>query len=203
MSAQAIDNTNMKRYLGKADLIGFLPKLSYSVSGTNVTVTEQSTFGEGDDLKVTHVRLHDKFGGQVNGSIAKGGSGYTGTPTVGFSGGAGTGAAATAVVTNGKVTGVNVTNGGSGYTGAPVVTLTGGGGTGATAVATVVGGVVTAVTLSSSPIVLSSSGLDRSEPLSLTATVISQKECVADGSAKNIGATGELGHWDEQKNNIL
>lgn len=115
---------------------------------------------------------------------------------------AGTGATATATVSGGEVTGITVTAGGSGYGSPPSITITGAG-TGATAVATVVGGVVTAVTLSSSPIVLSSSGLDRSEPLSLTATVISQKECVADGSAKNIGATGELGHWDEQKNNIL
>jgi hypothetical protein len=75
------------------------------------------------------------------------GSLYTSTPSVGFSGGAGSGAAATATVVNGRVTGITITNGGTGYTSAPTIAITGGGGTGATAVATVAGGVVTAITV--------------------------------------------------------
>ena len=52
---------------------------------------------------------------------------YGSAPTVTFSGGGGSGAAATAVINgNGLVTAVNVTNIGSGYTSAPVVTLSGG-----------------------------------------------------------------------------
>jgi hypothetical protein len=64
-----------------------------------------------------------------------GGSGYSSPPTVAFTGGGGTGAAATAVVTAGVVTAINVTNPGSGYTSEPTVTLSGGGGTGAGGIA--------------------------------------------------------------------
>lgn len=56
-------------------------------------------------------------------TIVSGGSGYTSTPAVTFSGGGGTGAAAVATVSGGVVTAVNVTNGGSGYTSAPTVTI--------------------------------------------------------------------------------
>lgn len=70
---------------------------------------------------------------QVN--IGAAGSGYTTAPAVGFTGGGGTGAAATATITSGAVTAITMTNNGSGYTTAPTVALTGGGGTGATAVA--------------------------------------------------------------------
>ena len=55
--------------------------------------------------------------------MTSGGSGYTTVPAVTFSGGAGTGAAATAVVTGGVVTSVNVTNGGTGYTTDPTVAI--------------------------------------------------------------------------------
>jgi hypothetical protein len=61
----------------------------------------------------------------------------------------GTGAAGTAVVTSGAVTGITLVAGGSGYTTAPVVVFAGGGGTGATATATVSGGAVTGFSISS------------------------------------------------------
>jgi hypothetical protein len=70
-------------------------------------------------------------------TVSAGGSGYTSAPTVGFSGGGGTGATGTATVSGGEVTAVTITAAGSGYTSAPAVTFTGGGGTGATATATV------------------------------------------------------------------
>lgn len=70
--------------------------------------------------------------------ITNGGSGYTSAPTVSFSGGGGSGAAATAYVgTGGAITAILVTNHGSGYTSAPTVSFSGGGGSGATATATV------------------------------------------------------------------
>jgi hypothetical protein len=56
-------------------------------------------------------------------TVTNPGSGYASVPAVTFSGGAGTGAAATAVLTNGSVTSVTVTNGGSGYTSDPTVTI--------------------------------------------------------------------------------
>ncbi len=47
-------------------------------------------------------------------------------PSVGFTGGGGSGATATAVLTKNILTGITVTAGGSGYTSAPTVTFTGG-----------------------------------------------------------------------------
>jgi FtsP/CotA-like multicopper oxidase with cupredoxin domain len=55
-------------------------------------------------------------------ALQSGGSGYT-TPTVVLTGGAGTGATATARVSNGVVLGLVLTNPGTGYTSAPTVTL--------------------------------------------------------------------------------
>lgn len=57
-------------------------------------------------------------------ALTKSGSGYTVAPTVEFTGGAGSGATATAVIQGGKVTEVNVTAPGTGYTSAPAVAFT-------------------------------------------------------------------------------
>lgn len=59
----------------------------------------------------------------------------------------GTGAAGTATVGSGAVTGVTVGSGGTGYLSAPTVVFTGGGGTGAAATAAISGGIVTGVTI--------------------------------------------------------
>lgn len=67
--------------------------------------------------------------------ITNAGSAYTSAPTVGFSGGGGSGAAATATIANGVIVDVTVTNAGTGYTGTPAVTFSGGGGSGAAATA--------------------------------------------------------------------
>lgn len=69
--------------------------------------------------------------------VTNGGSGYTSVPTVTFTGGAGSGAAATAIVFRGAVVGVIVTTEGSGYTSAPTIGFSGGGGTGAAATASI------------------------------------------------------------------
>lgn len=76
--------------------------------------------------------------GQVaSATVATGGigSGYTTTPTVAFSGGAGSGAAGTAVVVSGVLQSITMTANGSGYTSAPTIAFTGGGGSGAAATA--------------------------------------------------------------------
>jgi hypothetical protein len=64
-------------------------------------------------------------------TVTNGGTGYTSAPTVVFTGGGGTGAAATATVSSaGAVTGITLTSAGSGYTTAPTISYSGGGGTG-------------------------------------------------------------------------
>ena len=60
---------------------------------------------------------------------------YSTAPTISFTGGGGTWAAATATVSGGAVTGVSITAGGSGYTSAPSMAFSGGGGTGASVTA--------------------------------------------------------------------
>ncbi len=70
-------------------------------------------------------------------SLTSHGSGYTSIPTITFTGGGGTGAAAMALVSSQQVTGVVMINDGSGYTSTPSVTFTGGGGSGAAANVTV------------------------------------------------------------------
>jgi hypothetical protein len=68
------------------------------------------------------------------------GSGYTSAPSVTFTSGSGTGAAATAVLGTGlnagKVVAVTVTEDGQNYQVAPVIDFVGGGGSGAAATAT-------------------------------------------------------------------
>lgn len=71
-------------------------------------------------------------------AVTNGGSGYTSAPTVAFSGGGGTGVAASAVIdTAGAVRYIVITNWGSGYTSAPTVSFSGGSGSGAAATATI------------------------------------------------------------------
>src|SRR5919202_1139642 len=78
-------------------------------------------------------------------AVTNGGAGYTCSPAVAIAGG-GLSATATAVITDGAVTAVNITYPGTGYVSAPVIGFSGGGGTGAAATATV-GGVVSSVTI--------------------------------------------------------
>jgi RHS repeat-associated protein len=67
-------------------------------------------------------------------TITGGGSGYTSAPTIGFSGGGGSGATATAALSS-AVAGLSITAGGSGYTSAPTIGFSGGNGSGAAATA--------------------------------------------------------------------
>lgn len=67
-------------------------------------------------------------------TLVSGGQGYTGTPTVSFVGGGGSGASVTATVSGGVVTGFTGLVGGTGYTTAPTVNFSGGGGSSADAI---------------------------------------------------------------------
>ena len=76
--------------------------------------------------------------GVVAATVAGGnaGSGYTTPPAITFTGGGGTGAAATCVLSSDGVGTITITNAGSGYTTAPTMVFTGGGGSAAAAVVT-------------------------------------------------------------------
>jgi hypothetical protein len=76
-------------------------------------------------------------------------------------------AVASAVISNGRIISVNITNAGAGYTQAPVVTLNSNTGTGATATAVVTGGRLSAITVTAAgsgyqdvTVVLTSSGVN-------------------------------------------
>lgn len=74
-----------------------------------------------------------------NVTVTAGGSGYTSAPTISFTGGGGSSAAATATINaDGEVNGAAVTNQGTGFTSAPTVSFSGGSGSGAEAKATII-----------------------------------------------------------------
>jgi FtsP/CotA-like multicopper oxidase with cupredoxin domain len=109
-----------------------------------VKFTNYLPTGPGGDLFIPTDTTYMGAGMGPGGSIyavnvTNSGTGYTGAPTVNFTGGAGTGVAATATVVGGKVVSILVTAGGASYTSAPAVSFTGGGGTGATATAVLAG----------------------------------------------------------------
>jgi len=128
------------------------PNATYSWSITNGTITTSSTG------TVDHVTL------------GSGGSGYTSAPTVIFTGGGGSGAAATAVLSGTSIASFAMTNVGSGYTSAPTVSFTGGGGSGATAAAVLGTGIIYTAS-STSPVTLTLTKTEGTCSLSSNATV--------------------------------
>jgi hypothetical protein len=68
--------------------------------------------------------------GVVAVSLNNQGTGYTSAPAVSFTGGGGTGAAATALISDGKIVKIIVTNPGKDYVSSPTVSFAGGGGSG-------------------------------------------------------------------------
>lgn len=65
-------------------------------------------------------------GAVANISVVSAGAGYTTAPTIGFTGGGGSGLTASASISSGTVSGITITGNGSGFTSAPSVTVTGG-----------------------------------------------------------------------------
>lgn len=122
------------------------PTISFSGSGgtgaaatavigelSTVTVTDGGAGGQIASVTVNTGGLNFKTVARIR--VTAGGSGYTSPPTVAISGGGGSGATATAVLTGDVVTAVNITAGGANYTSNPTVSFSGGGGAGATAIA--------------------------------------------------------------------
>jgi autotransporter-associated beta strand protein len=120
---------------------------------------------------------------------------YLAAPTVTISGGGGTGATATAVLTSGVVSGIMITNAGTGYTTAPTIAFTGGTvttalvnptGTGNAANFVVAGIQVTnpGSGYTSAPSVTFSSGSGTTATANLSAAIL--------GAAASIGGTGDM-----------
>jgi uncharacterized repeat protein (TIGR01451 family) len=97
---------------------------------TNVAVIDRLSAGftyQPGSTTINGSPAADPSGRYVAGiSITNGGSGYTTAPTISFSGGGGSGAAAKAVLTAGVVTNIVITNPGFGYTSAPAVIFSSG-----------------------------------------------------------------------------
>lgn len=113
------------------------PSVSFGGPGTGASATATVGAYPWTQQSPTESGGWTATGGVVTGvTVTAGGSGYTSAPSVTFTGGGGTGAAATATVSVGAVISVTATAGGSGYTSAPMVGF-GGPGTGAAATATI------------------------------------------------------------------
>lgn len=206
MPVKPFDNTNLLQMCRDCGAVGFVPALAYTFNTGigDVVVTNSSTIPSGDTLRKVLVRLVDQFGGEVRGHIdgSSGGDGYTSAPVVAFSGGGGSGAAGTAVISNGRVTGVTITAPGTGYTSAPTISFTGGGGSGAAGTVVLSGSAVASVTMAAddNAVTLSATTLNTSKPISIMATILTAGQIAADGGAYYIQAAGTLASWDVQKN---
>ena len=135
-------------YLSHAFLTCNMPATTACVSGNPAPSVAGGVRICGDlNVKGTTVDLVPS-GGIGSVTVTNQGNKYSSAPSVGFTGGGGSGATATAVMSGGgsnqKVASITVTNPGSGYTSAPTITFTGGGSptTAAAATATVSNGVI-------------------------------------------------------------
>lgn len=125
-----------------ANVIGGVNGVTGQYEGSHAFLGAESVLGSKPKILLAPGFTHTRRANAVSDiAVTVQGSGYTSAPAVGFSGGSGTGAAATAVLgtgaTAGKVVSVTITNPGSGYTSAPTIAFTGGAGTGAAATASV------------------------------------------------------------------
>src|SRR6266404_8908303 len=96
--------------------VGFVPPAAFRAANVSAVVGQINsttcTVAPGETCPVHGFIVNDP------------GAGYSTAPGVMISGGGGTGATATAVIGNGSIIEIAVTNGGSGYTAAPTVTIT-------------------------------------------------------------------------------
>jgi fibronectin-binding autotransporter adhesin len=103
-----------------------------------VTVNEVVTLNNGGMLTNTNPSTTGTLSNGLAGvRVVDLGTGYTGAPTIGITGGGGTGVTTTTAIAGGGLSTITTTVAGTGFTSAPTVTVTGGAGTGATASATI------------------------------------------------------------------
>ena len=121
---------------------------------------------------------------------------YSIAPTVTITGGGGTGATATAILTSGVVSGITITNAGAGYTSAPTIAFSGGtittAGTNPTGTGNATNFVVAGIQVTnpgssytSAPSVTFSSGTGTAATANLSAVIL--------GANSSLGGTGDLG----------
>ncbi|HRO18611.1 MAG TPA: hypothetical protein PLU07_10495 [Ferruginibacter sp.] len=195
---QTIKNDEILNYNKPQNELTAQVAYSYS-AGTGYTSAPTVAFSGGGGSNAAGTAVVVK-GRVVSVTITNGGSGYTTAPTVAFTGGGSTGAAATAVVTDGVVTAINITNSGNdrkltitdstSYTSpdsrakvhVEVYDKAGNKGVGniGTSPANVVLDVV-------------GLGLDPSEGISASVTVVSADGKIKDGSAHGIGVINNAG----------
>jgi hypothetical protein len=143
MTHMAIGTGTSAAAAGDTGLGTELERNALTVSGGTVgtgadanTIVYACTYGAGDGTgAITEAGIFDTIGSKVDDiTVSAGGSGYTSSTVVSFSGGGGSGATATVTIVSGAITAVTVTGVGSGYTSAPTPAFSIG--TGATATAT-------------------------------------------------------------------
>ena len=128
-------------------------------------------------------------------TLAGGTTVYSSAPTITITGGGGTGATATAVLNNGIVTGITITNAGVGYTSAPTIAFTGGtittAGTNPTGTGNATNFVVAGIQVTNpgsgytnAPSVTFSSGSGTTATANLSAVIL--------GAATSIGGSGDI-----------
>ncbi len=131
--------------------------------------------------------------------IVNAGAGYTVAPTIKFTGGGGSGAAATSVIENGIVGIITVTNGGSGYSTSPTITFTGVSTVSAAATAVV----SAAGTISAIYITNAGSGYTEAPTISISSPATTSigdfvfNETVTGSSS---GTTAKVRNWDSVTN---
>ena len=160
----AVDATNLNSIIGSETVVRlqkrFLPVLNQSKNytikfnaplhrGTITNKLTSTSFNvldmDGVERTVIFDEIPQSYSGITSIGVTDAGTGYISAPTVTITGD-GTGAAAEAVIVNGRIQNINITNRGTDYTRA-VVTITGGDGYGAKAIAIVDGRVGTLRTI--------------------------------------------------------
>lgn len=191
-------------------LPGAIPEVFDNIGGTGATLWQNMAnavnLGQSAIRGPSQLAVASVGNGLSAVSVSNAGTGYTSIPSVGFTGGAGTGAAASAVM---KALTVTVQGGGSSYAPGDTITLTGGTSTQATVltVSTVSSGAITAVTIStagkytvlpSNPVSQgTTSGTGTGATFNITAWGVDSVKLTASGtgytSAPTVGFTGGAG----------
>ena len=174
---------------GTAASVSGVVSLAVTAGGTHSTVPTVTISGTGSGATATATLGVSA----ATFTIAGGTTVYSVAPTVAISGGGGTGATATAVLTSGRVTGITITNPGTGYTTAPTIAFSGG--TVATAGTNPTGtGNATKFTVSALTLTASGSGYTTAPTVSFgsgTGTAATaQLSTVVLASAASIGGSG-------------